>query len=131
MNTYIAKKKYMGALKGYMHHNHVSQDKLQFKDVQSIFPTWTILWALPILKLGGVKSHCEPTSLFSENDAEHGERGGERVQPGRQDREEEGRARAQPEEATHTQKGTVLIGYCDYLGTRQKNNHRPIIVTGP
>ena len=25
---------------------------------------------------------------------------------------------------------TVLIGYCDYLGTRPKSNHRPIIVTG-
>ena len=24
----------------------------------------------------------------------------------------------------------VLIGYCDYLGTRPKNVHRPIIVTG-
>ena len=26
--------------------------------------------------------------------------------------------------------GTVLIGYYDYLGTRPKNSHRPIIVTG-
>ena len=26
--------------------------------------------------------------------------------------------------------GTVLIGYYDYLGTRTKNSHRPIIVTG-
>ena len=25
---------------------------------------------------------------------------------------------------------TVLIGYYDYLGTRPKNSHRPIIVTG-
>ena len=25
---------------------------------------------------------------------------------------------------------TVLIGYCDYLGTRQKNSHRLITVTG-
>ena len=25
---------------------------------------------------------------------------------------------------------TVLIGYFDYLGTRPKNSHRPIIVTG-
>ena len=26
--------------------------------------------------------------------------------------------------------GTVLIGYCDYLRTRPKNSHWPIIVTG-
>ena len=25
---------------------------------------------------------------------------------------------------------TVIIGYYDYLGTRPKNSHRPIIVTG-
>ena len=25
---------------------------------------------------------------------------------------------------------TVLIGYYDYLGTRLKNSHRPILVTG-
>ena len=25
---------------------------------------------------------------------------------------------------------TVLIGYCDYLGTHPKNSPRPIIVTG-
>ena len=41
----------------------------------------------------------------SENDPEHRERGGKRVEPRRQDREEEGGARAQSKEATHSQKG--------------------------
>ena len=56
--------------------------------------------------------HCDcvtyTTNAFSANVEEHRERGGERVQPGRQDREEEGRARAKPEEATHTQKGDSI-----------------------
>ena len=32
--------------------------------------------------------------------------------------------------ADKARSGAVLIGYCDYLGTRPKNSHRPIIVTG-
>ena len=33
-------------------------------------------------------------------------------------------------EARSGRVGTVLIGYYDYLRTRPKNSHRPIIVTG-
>ena len=35
-----------------------------------------------------------------------------------------------PNTESQLQSATVLIGYYDYLGTRPKNCHRPIIVTG-
>ena len=62
---------------------------------------------------------------------------GDRVELGDDGRGRQRRRRRRPVRTEIQNRGslkevgiTVLIGYYDYLGTRPKNSHRPIIVTG-